>query len=383
VTPLLLTCALAATSAAASDAFFATEVVDAQGVKALPTTTTDAAWAGLPPKTFTLVPQRTIRLHDAKANAVLAAPGTMELSVRVAQQGAGLAVLLEWKDDAADVVRDDEVNTYADSVAVQVPVAFGKGRRLPAISMGDADAPVRVTMLRATKGGAARSVLTAAGFGSSTRQAPAEAKAGAMTYDAATKTWRALVEVAAQDAAAGLVPLSFAVWDGARLERSGNKRLSSWKFVRLAGKTPDPEYVKAMAWGYAPGDLGDVAKGKALAEAVCVSCHHLPGKAVAPAGLAPALLDVGAIATPGYLRESIVEPSAAILVSPNPNQHYAKDGPRDRFGAYPNNDGFAWFTTDASGQRTSKMPSFSGFTTEQLGDLVAFLKTLDGKGPLP
>ncbi len=371
-----------ASVASANEAFFKAEVVDAVALPQAPKSTTDVAWTGVTGKTFSLVPQRTIRLNDKLANEKLTTPGSTEVLVRAALAGTELVLLLEWSDETPDVVREDEVNTYADSAAVQVPSSYGNGQRLPAISMGDEGQPVWLWLQRATKTGSQLSALVAAGFGSSTRQAPGAPKQGTMTYDAAAKRWRAQFSVPVP-ATASLVPVSFALWDGGRLERAGYKRLSAWRFVRVPGRPSDAEYVKAMAWGWGPGELGDVQRGKVLAEAVCVSCHHLPGRAVAPAGLAPSMEDVGAIATAGYLRDSIVNPSEVVLYGPNPNQHYDKSQPRDSNGAYPNNDGLRWFTVAPDGKRTSKMPSFAGFSAEQLGDLVAFLKTLDGKGATP
>lgn len=367
-------------AASANEAFFQSEVVDAVAVKQAPRGTQDAAWSAAPGKTFALAPQRTIRLHDKQANAVLQRAGATELNVRAVVAGNELSLLLEWADATQDVVREDEVNTFADSAAVQVPVVYGKGQRLPAISMGDEEQPVRLWLQRATKAGSLSSVLQAAGFGSSTRQGPAASQQGAMTWDANGKRWRAQFQVPL-DAKSALVPVAFAVWEGgARLERAGNKRLSSWRFVRVPGRTPDADYVASVSWGFGPKDLGDAANGKMLVEAICTSCHHVPGRAVAPEGLAPSLVDIGAIATPSYLRESVVAPSAVILFGPNPNQHYDKGQPRDPNGAYPNAEAYQWFTVGADGKRASKMPSFEKFPPEQLADIVAFLRSLDGRG---
>lgn len=371
---------LLSSAAAANEGFFKSEVVDAVAVKAAPKGTQDAAWNAVPAKVFTLAPQRTIRLHDKQANAVLQSPGIAEVNVKAALAGNELSMLLEWSDPTLDVVREDEVNTFADSAAIQVPVSYGKGLRLPAISMGDEEQPVRVWLQRATKAGSLVSALQAAGFGSSTRQGPAVAQQGTMAWDPSSRRWRAQFQVPV-DATNALVPMAFALWDGGgRLERAGNKRLSSWRFVRLPGRTPDVDYVVSVAWGFAPGDLGDPVKGKALAEAICTSCHHLPGRAIAPEGLAPSLLDVGGIATPAYLRESIISPSTVILSGPNPNQHYDKGQPRDPNGAYPNADVFRWSIVGADGKRVSKMPSFASFPPDQVADIVAFLRTLDGRG---
>ncbi|MBL8919585.1 MAG: c-type cytochrome [Myxococcaceae bacterium] len=371
---------LLSSAAWASEGFFQSEVVDAVAVKQAPKGTQDAAWSAAPAKPFSLAPQRTIRLHDKQANAVLQRAGATELVVRAVTTGTELALLLEWADATQDVVREDEVNSYADSAAVQVPVSFGKGQRLPAISMGDDEQPVRLWLQRATKAGSQLTALQAAGFGSSTRQGPATAPQGMMTFDANGKRWRAQFQVPL-DAKSALVPVSFAVWEGGvRLERAGNKRLSSWRFVRVPGRTPDADYVASVSWGFGPKELGDAANGKTLVEAICTSCHHVPGRAVAPEGLAPSLVDIGAIATPAYLRESVVAPSAVILFGPNPNQHYDKSAQRDPNGAYPNAEAFQWFTVGPGGKRASKMPSFEKFPPEQLADIVAFLRTLDGRG---
>lgn len=375
----LLLCGLASTVAFASEAFFKAEVVDAVGPMKLPTTPGDPAWKGIAGKTFRMTPQRSVRLNDKTANEVLkSAPGSSEVLVKAAASASELVLYLEWKDPAKEVVREDESNVFADSIAVELPEKIGRGMRLPAISMGDDDMHVQVALLRATKAGAQLSRFTAAGFGSLTRQAPASEANSSMQYDEAQKTWRAVVTMPLEAGTPGMVPVAFAAWDGARGERAGYKRLSSWHFVRLANQALDPKWVEQMAFGYYPGDLGDAAAGKALAEGVCVACHHLPGKAFAPAGIAPSLEAIGAIAAPSYLRDSITAPSRVILHELNPNQHYATGGPADKNGALPNSDAFRWSARGADGKWVSKMPPFTQFTPAQLADLIAFLKTLDG-----
>lgn len=370
---------LAAGVSSANAAFFKAEVVDATAATKLPRTPADPAWAGLTGKHFRLTPQRTVRLHDKKANEVLAAgPGATEVLVKVAAGTSELAVFLEWPDAVQELVRADEVNVFADSIAVETPERFGAGLRLPAVSMGDDEAHVAVTLLRATKGGALVSRFSAAGFGSSTRQAPATETPAVMQYDEAKKVWRAVVTLPLESPNPGLVPLAFAAWDGGRGERAGYKRLSAWHFARLPGKAPDPAYVKEMGFGYEPGDLGDPAAGKALAETICIACHRFPGREIAPAGMAPNLELIGAIATPGYLRDSVVTPSEVVIHEPNPNQHYSPSAARDPNGAFPNADAFRWSQKGPDGRWLSKMPTFAQFTPTQIADLVAFLKTLAG-----
>jgi mono/diheme cytochrome c family protein len=220
----------------------------------------------------------------------------------------------------------------------------------------------------------------AAGFGSLTRL-PVNATRVAMSWNEATKRWRALfVRPFSADGPAlkaGLVPIAIAVWDGARAERGGNKALSGWRFVRNPALPLDAGYAKALAWGYGPGELGDAAKGKALGQALCVACHRLPGKRFAPEGLAPDLSDVGLIAALPYLRDSILDPSATIVPHLQLNRFYQPSGQKDPSGGRPNQDAFAWATKGPDGKLVSKMPSFSTLTPEQVGDLVAWLRSLD------
>ncbi len=362
----------------ANEAFFKAEVVDAVAAPKAPTTPGDPAWGAVTGHGFSLSVQRTIHLHDRQANAILTQPRKTEVLVKAIAGADTLAVRLEWTDPAREVVRDDESNAFADSIAIEVPDVYGTGKRLPAISMGDDDAHVNVTLLRATKTGALASRFTAAGFGSLTRQAPAVEDTTSMTWDEANKTWSAVFTLPLSSVKP-LMPIAFATWDGGRHERAGYKRLSSWHFVRLPGKPVDPAYVKEVAFGYSPGDLGDAAQGKSLAENVCIACHHLPGRAFAPAGIAPNLETVGAIATASYLRDSILTPSLVILHEPNPNQHYLPTAPRDPNGAAPNSDAFRWSSVGADGKHVSRMPPFNTFTPGQIADIVAYLKTLDGQ----
>lgn len=379
-----LTCLLAVTAAAparAGSTFLDTESVIAAGAAEVPVSVNDPAWAYAPAKAFKVTAQHSVHLNDKKANGFVDTAGTGEVTVRVLVSAKDVGVLLEWADATKDVVRTDEVNTFADSAAIQFPRTFGAGKRLPYIGMGDSQMPVHVYMERATANGTLGNEYVAAGFGSLTRIAKPQGTM-MMEYDAKAKTWKALfvrpISIDGSSLAAGLVPIAFAVWDGARSERSGYKQLSAWHFIHMPKPALDASYVKYLSWGYHPGDLGDPAKGQAIAETVCVACHILPGKAFAPAGVAPDLTTIGAIASPVYLRESIVDSSGVIIHALQPNNHYSKALPPDKNGAYPNADAFQWSTKDPQGKTLSKMPAFNVYTPEQVGDLVAFLRTLDG-----
>lgn len=328
--------------------------------------------AGGPAKAIPVSAQRSVRLNDREANAKLEEPGAGAVTVQAQASAAELTLRVGWPDATKDLPPDDEVNAYADAVAVEIPVEFGAGKRLPYVGMGDEKAPVRLWQQRATRTGAAGMSFVAAGFGSLTRTGPASA---AMQYDAAARRWTATFTLPRPKHA--LVPFAVAIWDGARKERGGYKQLSGWHFVRLPGATVDPKYLAELSWGFGPEPVGNAAAGKPLAEAVCTVCHHLPGRTAVPAGLAPDLSDIGAISTPGYLRDSIVDPSGVVVRHLQLNRRYDKTAERDPHGAYPAQGTFAW-ALDADGGTASRMPSFAGFNDQQVRDVVAFLLTLKG-----
>jgi DMSO reductase family type II enzyme heme b subunit len=366
----------------ASDAFLKTETVTATQVPIVPTTLADKLWTKTPVATFRVSAQRSVRLNDKRANEQLEQPGIGEIRVRALASATELGLVVAWNDATQDVLRTDETNAFADSAAIEIPTVFGAGKRLPYVGMGDVEMPVRLYMQRALPKGSQANEYVAAGFGSLTRLPKVQATM-AMEYDPATKVWRALfvrplnVEGSSLDRQS-LVPVAFAAWDGARSERGGYKQLSAWHFVKMPAPAVDLAYAKYLSWGYGPGDLGDPEKGRALAETVCIACHHFPGKAFAPSGVAPNLSDIGAIASPIYLRESIVNSSGVIVHALQPNAHYSKNAAPDKNGAYPNADAYQWSATEPNGKVISKMPPFNVYTPEQVGDLVAFLKTLDG-----
>lgn len=367
---LLLSALLA--QAGGDEAFLREQVVEAAALDPAPSSPSDPRWAQAKPKAFHLSAQRTVRLADAAANAKLGQPGAGEVTVRAAYSSKELSVLLEWKDATEDRLSPDE-NGFGDAAALELPQRLGPQERLPYVGMGDHESPVLVYLQR----GNDSTAFVAEGFGSLTRLKKNVAT-GALERDAAKGSWRALFKrpLVAQGHSLeqGLLPFAVAVWDGARSERGGNKQLTAWHFVRLARFPLDPKQLAAESWGY-HGELGDPARGKKMVEAVCISCHQLPGKRTAPPGFAPDLSDIGVTSTLPYLRDSVKEPSKVIVHHLQLNGHYDKGAAPDPNGAFKNQD-LSWFNVQ-DGKRVSKMPPFA-FAPEQLADMVAFLHTLDG-----
>ena len=336
-------------------------------------------WSGAPPLEVTLSPQRTIRLHDREANAALQRPGPRAVRVRAASDGKELAVLLEWGDGTEDRARPDATDVFGDAAALQLPLRFGAGLRLPYVGMGDDELKVAIHLLRAAAGETTVREGVASGFGTLARADVGGAKA-AMTYDRAAALWRAVLvrplAAGGLDLRRGLVPFAVAIWDGARGERGGNKSLSAWKLLRLPGLPVDAAYAAELAWGRRPGDLGDPARGKALVSGMCVACHAVGALRVARPGLAPDLSAIGAFASPAYLRQSIVEPSAVIVPGQSTAQHQSRAKHPGVTGPYPASDAYAWFARDPAGKKVSRMPPYAGMPPADVLAMVAYLATL-------
>jgi len=339
-------------------------------------------WDGIPALDVLAGPQRTLHLADAKANQALASAAPLTVKVRAATDGKHLAVLLDWPDATEDRARDG-TDTYGDGVALQLPQRFGAGQRLPYVGMGDPAQPVVLHLQRAGPD-AAQPILrsaVAAGFGSTTRADAGDVRSG-MRWTGGR--WRAVflrpLSAPGVDLAKGLVPFAVAVWDGARSERGGNKALSGWKLLRLARFPADTAYAAELSVGRRPEDRGDLARGRQLVQSMCTGCHLLPDRRVARPGIAPDLSEIGVIATPAYVRESIVAPSAIVVPSPNPAQHQERSKPVASTAAWPRADAFGWSRVDASGKVVSKMPAYASLPPADLDAMVTYLMTL-GRAP--
>jgi DMSO reductase family type II enzyme heme b subunit len=363
----------------------APEVVLASEVPApLPTDPAAPLWDSLPARTFVAAPQSTVRLHDRKANEALAKASNRTVRVRAATDGASLAFVVDWQDDTENRTAPDGVDVYGDAAALQFPLRYGAGTRLPYVGMGDDAEPVAVFLARVGPAGATFREAIGAGFGTLAR-ADLGGVAGGLRRDPAGKGWRALfvrpLSKAGVELGRGLVPFAVAVWDGAASERGGNKALTGWKVLRLPRLPLDPAYAAELSWGLAPGDLGDARKGKELFDGACAACHGAGPGSIAPPGIAPDLSRIGVIATPAYLRDSIVAPSAVIVPSPNAAQHQDREAKLAPGAPWPLDDAYVWYRTDAGGTRSSTMPDFSGLSKEEVGALVAHLRTL-GVAPI-
>lgn len=366
-----------APAAGAGEGPLASETLAVKEVRSpVPADPGDAIWGELPGLDLPLAPQRSIRLHDRKANEALAAALLRAATVRAATDGKDLAVLVEWADPTEDRA-GDEPDRFGDAAALELPLRYGAGVRLPYVGMGDEELPVVLHFQRAGRAATLARDAVAKGFGSSTR-ADLGGTRTAMRYDGGR--WRALfvrpLATSAHAIEGGLVPFAVAVWDGARSERGGNKALSAWKLLRLPGRPVDDAYAAELAWGRGPDEQGDLSRGRLLVSSMCAACHLVGERRIARPGIAPDLSAIGAIATPSYLRDSIVSPSEVIVPSPNPEQHQDRTKPQDANGAYPRAEAFVWSRRDPSGRLVSKMPSYASLPEADVKAMVAYLMTM-------
>ncbi len=366
----------------APEPFLKNEVVQVKVItSAVPRTVSDKKWSKAQKQIFKLHTQQTVRLNDRDANEYLKNQKPLELHVRALASAQQLALLLEWKDENPNLATGNETRLFGDSVAVQFPYVFGEGHRLPYVGMGDDKYPVVAYLGRATQKGTLLRTTAAVGFGSSTRQKKSQAKMN-MSYDKKDKMWRAIwyrsLKEGGHSLKQSLIPVAFAVWDGDRYERGGNKSLSSWKFLKLENLKASEKYLENMAFGYAPGDLGDKSKGKTLALQSCAACHHFEGVTSALSDFAPDLSQIGKIATFSYLRDSILSPSEVVVRNLNQNRHYSKvESSEVGKRGYPNNPSYLWYSKDQGGKLISKMPPFGYLSKEDLSNLLAFMKEVE------
>lgn len=343
-------------------------------------------------------PQTTVKLNDKKANELNADNKAKKVKVAALYDGKNVAVIVRWKDPTKNIQKGYKSDVYADGFAVQFANKPKDVNKLPYIGMGSKGRPVVIYLQKAVakvyepNGNGIvgyqvnphntnrfgkdlkkfekrveqlaikdyQRAFVSEGFRSMTEIKDKSAAYNAdMHYVDKMKMWGGMVVRPVKDEylnlKTGAFPVAVAIWDGEKLNRDGLKHLSGW----IAVKLPDgggTDLIKATNEVV----KGDIKNGKELAMTNCASCHRWKGAQQAPMYMAPDLSNIGGQATAGYIRESIVDPSAVVVPGYNRNSH-------------PN---FAWYSVDDKGNRTSVMPPFDWMDKKSLNDLIAYLQTL-------
>jgi len=390
-----ITTALLAMSLAAS-ALLADGVILAQKTERDVTKLTpdSKAWGYVKGTTIHLYPQTALSMNDKRANALNEKAKAKEARVKAIHDDRNIAFLLEWPDGTRSIQRGYKSDVYADGFAVQFPVNYSNPEKLPYIGMGSDGRPVVIHLQKAVEKvyepngngdvGMQQNILSKNAFGDATVEfaqkvgalavkdyqrsfvsegfrSMTEIKDGSEKFDAdmkyGDKVWRGTLVRPLKDSylnLKGAFPVAFAAWDGAKLNRDGQKLLSGWIAVKLVDQNGGEKLVSSLT---APVK-GDAKHGKELIEQNgCTGCHHISG--LSPKSyMAPGLDNVGGYSTAAYLRESLVDPSAVVVPGYNRNAH-------------PN---ALWYNV-VDGKRQSTMPPYP-LDDKSLDDMVAYLKTL-------
>ncbi|WP_457592367.1 ethylbenzene dehydrogenase-related protein [Hydrogenimonas sp.] len=357
-------------------------------------TPTSKAWEYVKSTTIHLYPQTALMLNDKRANALNKGVKAKEARVKAIHDEHNIAFLLEWPDGTRSIQRGYKSDVYADGFAVQFPVKYDDPAKLPYIGMGSDGRPVVIHLQKAVEKiyepngngnvGMQQNILSKNAFGDDTVafaekvgalavkdyqrsfvsegfRSMTEIKDGSEKFDAdmkyENKVWRGTLVRPLKDAylnLKGAFPVAFAAWDGARLNRDGQKLLSGWIPVKLVDNSGGEKLVAELT----AAAEGDAEHGKELIEQNgCTGCHHISGLN-GPSYMAPGLDNVGGYSTAAYLRESLTDPSAVVVPGYNRNAH-------------PN---ALWYNV-VDGKRESTMPPYP-LDKKSLDDMVAYLKTL-------
>ncbi len=353
-------------------------------------------WAKAKFSDVTLYPQTTIKMNDKNANALNEGNKAKTAKVAAVHNGNDIAFMIKWADGTVNIQQGYKTDVYGDGFAVQFAEKFDEPNALPYIGMGSAERPVMVHLQKAAKG-----VYEPNGKGDVSYQvnrnqtdlfnkelAAFDAKVKQMGSNDYERTFvsegfRSMTEI--KDGSnrsyarlgrdgdnwagtlsrpmkdgyvnlhAGAIPVAFAVWDGGKMGRNGLKLLSSWVSVKIEGEKGGDALIEALG---TPAK-GDAAAGKeAVAANGCNGCHQV--EATDPANLmAPGLANIGGYATAGYLRESLVNPSAVVVPGYNRNAH----------------SNYMWYMEE-NGKRTSTMTDYSWLDEATMNNIIAYLQTL-------
>ena len=354
-----------------------------------------SVWSSANYSTVTLYPQTTIEFNDKKANEMNADNKAIKAEIAALYNGSKIAFMIKWPDGTKSIQKGYKTDSYADGFAVQFAENYSNAKELPYIGMGSDDRPVVIHLQKETgavfepngNGDVFHQVnpnqtiefekdldkynkkvkslgsndyernFVAEGFRSMTEIKDGSAKSySRIGY--AGKGWMGTLSRPLKDSYVNLdsavIPVAFAVWDGAKMGRNGLKYLTQWTAVKLEGKQGGDDLLAALS----DNAKGDTAKGKEAVMSNCSSCHQIQPTDAANL-MGPSLTNIGGYATTDYIKESIMNPSAVVVPGYNRNAH----------------SNYAWYNID-NGKRVSAMPGFDWMEASAVDDMVAYLKTL-------
>ncbi len=384
---------VAATSMMAAEAAITATKVDADLSRV---TFASAVWNNAKFSDVVLYPQTTIKMNDKKANEINANNKAKKAQVAALYNGKDIAFMVKWEDGTLNVQHGYNTDSYADGFAIQFASDYSNPNELPYIGMGSEGRPAVIHLQKAVRGfyepngqgnvyyqmnrqqtevfgkdlaafdakvkkigsNDYEKTYVSEGFRSMTEIKDGSSKSYAR-LGRAGDAWKGTLSRPMKDGYvdlhAGAIPVAFAIWDGEKLGRDGLKLLSTWVSVKLDGTAGGEELIAAL--DNAP--VGDAAAGKEAAAANgCTGCHQV--EATDPVNyMAPALYNMGGYSTVGYLRESLVAPSAVVVPGYNRNAH----------------SNYMWYMEE-NGKRTSTMTEYSWLDEATMNNIIAYLQSL-------
>jgi DMSO reductase family type II enzyme heme b subunit len=160
--------------------------------------------------------------------------------VRSLHNGKEIAFLVEWEDPTknADLQR---LEVFRDAAALQFPT---KADGVPSFPMGEAAQAVNIWQWRVDREGNGRGSvenLAAAGFGTLTRQLSQDVKGKGIWSKGKWRVVFSRVMTGGGEvvglAPGKVMPVAFAVWNGAISQRDGEKSVSTWAFLKIERPT--------------------------------------------------------------------------------------------------------------------------------------------------
>lgn len=194
-------------------------------------------------------PAKTIPLSSAGAAIPNADDTTIEqITVEAARTDDRLYLRLTWFDPTRDR-STEEIRSFADAVAVQVPTNTSER---PPIAMGGTDNTVNVWYW---SGEGTSEELLAGGAGTTTQF---DTPALQTNYTYSDDRWHVVFsrsldssgELRADIPAEEDLDVAFAAWNGSNMERSGQKAASEWYYLALGPDQQGPPY-EAILWAIA------------------------------------------------------------------------------------------------------------------------------------
>lgn len=228
-------------------------LVDARPAREIPAPTVDEELSGVDAPGWESVPAAEVPLSAAPSGLPNAeAVSTRAVDVQAARSNGEVYLRLEWADAQATEHADDP-QTFADAVAVQVPV---ETTEQPAIAMGSQSNMVNVWYWNAATG---TEELLAGGPGSTTLFENQTVQTWAEhTASGEEGTWTVVFSRPVDPAGENRTEITteqdldvaFGVWDGTNAERSGRKAVSQWYYLPL-GPGPGGAPFESILWAIA------------------------------------------------------------------------------------------------------------------------------------